>query len=258
MVLVDFRRPARISSFMFPGFMRFLKVLFRRLSGSLMSIFGLAYVYEKSSYSDHSLIFSQEGEDFVVKCLIGDQLQGFYVDIGAYHPTRFSNTYLFYLRGWKGINVEPRPGSKKLFDSLRPRDLNLEIGISDCPGNLEYFLFKEPAFNTCDKELANSRMQHHDVSGKAFIPVITLEALFKAHLHKHQVIDFMSIDVEGLDIHVLKSNDWEIYRPRYIIVEDFSLTSLDEILTRPVSIYLKSIGYTPFSRLMKSMVFADV
>ena len=50
--------------------------------------------------------FSQEGEDLLIDRMFDGQSVGFYVDVGAHHPTRFSNTYLLYLRGWRGINID--------------------------------------------------------------------------------------------------------------------------------------------------------
>jgi hypothetical protein len=73
--------------------------------------------------------YSQEGEDRVLAHVldIGRRDPGFYVDVGAHHPQRFSNTYAFYLAGWRGLNIEPRPGSLSLFQRLRPRDINLNL-----------------------------------------------------------------------------------------------------------------------------------
>ena len=57
--------------------------------------------------------FSQEGEDLVLARIFEGKKNGFYVDIGAHHPTRFSNTHYFYRRGWSGINIDAMPGSMK-------------------------------------------------------------------------------------------------------------------------------------------------
>ena len=75
--------------------------------------------------------YSQEGEDIILARIFGKQQNGFYVDVGAHHPYRFSNTYFFYKRGWKGINIDAMPGSMKIFNKYRPRDKNIEAGISD-------------------------------------------------------------------------------------------------------------------------------
>ena len=58
-----------------------------------------------------SLCYSQEGEDMILGKIFSGQKHGFYVDVGAHHPLRFSNTYLFYLKGWRGINIDAMPGS---------------------------------------------------------------------------------------------------------------------------------------------------
>jgi len=71
--------------------------------------------------------YSQEGEDMILRRLFEKQLTGFYVDVGAHHPKRFSNTYFFYKQGWHGINIDAMPGSMKLFEKIRPRDILLCI-----------------------------------------------------------------------------------------------------------------------------------
>src|SRR5436190_18531451 len=77
--------------------------------------------------------FSQEGEDMLLRREFERQASGFYVDVGAHDPHRFSNTHYFYKCGWRGINIEARPGSSRLFKRWRPRDISLEIPISDTP-----------------------------------------------------------------------------------------------------------------------------
>ena len=107
----------------------------------------LAYWFTKS--------FSQEGEDMILNRIYEHKKDGFFVDIGAHHPMRFSNTYLFYNKGWRGINVDAAPGSMIDFKKHRPRDINLEIPVSDKSDELEYFMFNDGALNTLDKERAN-------------------------------------------------------------------------------------------------------
>jgi hypothetical protein len=75
------------------------------------------------------LSYAQEGEDMVLRRIFEDQPLGFYVDVGAHHPVRFSTTYFFYRRGCRGINIDATPGSMDAFRRLRPRDINLEVAI---------------------------------------------------------------------------------------------------------------------------------
>ena len=73
------------------------------------------------------VFYSQQGEDIILHRMFEWQEQGFYIDVGAHHPTRFSNTYKFYKRGWTGINVDAMPGSMTAFNRLRPKDINIEL-----------------------------------------------------------------------------------------------------------------------------------
>src|SRR6185312_5485470 len=91
--------------------------------------------------------FSQGGEDIILmEILKGYNLlrsDGFFVDVGAYHPFNGSNTYELYKLGWSGINIEARPGSKKLFDECRPLDINLEMGVTLADEILTYYYISE-------------------------------------------------------------------------------------------------------------------
>ncbi|MEA5463494.1 FkbM family methyltransferase [Leptothoe sp. PORK10 BA2] len=112
------------------------------------------FIYPKNLYKYHNLSFSQEGEDRVLHRIFEGKKKGFYIDVGAYHPQRFSNTYLFYLSGWKGINIDASPENIKRFTNLRPRDINLSIAISDTCQELTFYTYKESALNTFSYELA--------------------------------------------------------------------------------------------------------
>src|SRR5688500_4139273 len=91
--------------------------------------------------------YAQEGEDLILQLMLAWRANGFYVDVGAHHPQFDSNTYLFYKRGWSGINIDAMPNSMKLFNRLRPRDINLELAISKKSEELTYYLFNTPQLN---------------------------------------------------------------------------------------------------------------
>lgn len=199
--------------------------------------------------------FSQEGEDLILRRLFEEKKNGFYVDVGAHHPQRFSNTYLFYELGWSGINIDPLPGSMTLFNELRPRDINLEIGVSDSDDELAYYVFKEPALNTFSKELAESRKSRNcGFVREERVKVCPLSRVLDEHLSSGQKIDFLSIDVEGLDINVLKSNAWDRYRPDVILVEclgfDLSKPEISEVYR-----YLTPLGWKVTAKTMNTVFF---
>ena len=201
--------------------------------------------------------FSQEGEDLILARVFESQRLGFYVDVGAHHPIRFSNTYLFYLRGWTGLNLDATPGSMAAFRKLRPRDINLEMAIAEEPGTLVFHMFNEPALNTFDPVLAKERdgKDHYRIIETRKIETKTLAWILTEYVYDKQLIDFLSVDVEGLDLAVLRSNDWQLFSPRYVLAEDFSVVSIEETLNSPIATFLRSVGYSLFAKTAHTQVF---
>jgi len=183
---------------------------------------------------------------------------GFYVDIGAHHPKRYSNTYFFYKKGWQGINVDAMPGSMSIFNKLRPRDINIELPVSNKSELLTYYSFSEPAVNGFSESLSKERSDSGDYKliSKKQIKTTTLKNILDDRLPKGKEIDFLSIDVEGLDLAVLQSNDFSKYRPKVIIVEilenNFSIIGESE-----VSEYLVKNAYTIYGKSVNSVIFIE-
>jgi len=176
--------------------------------------------------------YSQEGEDMILKRIFeGEKAVGFYIDVGAHHPKRFSNTYYFYKRGWSGINIDAKPGCMKIFKKIRLRDINLEFAISNKRQNLIYYCFNEPALNGFSKTLSieRNKKEEYKIIDEIKIETLTLAEVLDAYLPSNTTIDFLSVDVEGLDFQVLASNDWSKYKPNVVLVEDlnFSFDSPD-------------------------------
>jgi FkbM family methyltransferase len=180
--------------------------------------------YRKTRYFFSSRTsYAQHGEDLVLESFFDyHKKTGFYVDIGAHHPYRFSNTRLFYKKGWRGINIDAMPGSMKSFRFFRRRDINLEMGVGLQKGTLKFYSFEEPAYNTFSEHLVNDPEFLKRVPLKKIyeVPVITLVDLLEKHLPANTHIDFLSIDAEGFDLDILKSNDWSRFRPTYLLVEE--------------------------------------
>lgn len=155
--------------------------------------------------------WSQHNEDVLAYTALGSLSTGFYVDIGAYHPTRFSNTKLFHAKGWRGCNIEPDPFRLTAFAKERPNDINLNAGVSDQPGHLLLYELDPDTESTFLPERINGR----PIKRKTLVPVVTLASI----LSGLPSVDFCSIDAEGMDLAVLQGNDWKQYRPRLICVE---------------------------------------
>lgn len=177
-------------------------------------------VYEKRS-------FSQEGEDLVVadlllKCGCDYRAKpGFYVDVGAHHPLRFSNTQLFHLSGWKGINFEPNLEAKSSFDEYRSSDINVNAAVGAEGGQGLLYVYNESALNGIDNdrraELAGTGYR---LLEKRTVEVVTLrETLRKYWGNSFPGVTFLNVDVEGFEMEVLQGNEWEEFRFHLILIE---------------------------------------
>jgi FkbM family methyltransferase len=226
-----------------------------RLKKAFLVLVRNDHALPRSTYSHFSISFAQEGEDGVLQRLFERKAAGFYVDVGSHHPQRFSNTYRFYLSGWNGINIDPLPGSKARFDALRQRDINLELGISDSTGELSYYSFEEPALNTFDPKVAASRDSR--LISKDRIQVLRLSDVLDRHLPPNQKIDFLTIDVEGLDLQVLRSNDWSRYRPAYVLAESLGMRDVYQVINSDLHSYMRSQGYSLYAKCVNTLFFID-
>lgn len=214
-------------------------------------IFNLSDLYARKSYS-------QEGEDMILKRIFECVESGFYIDIGAHHPKRFSNTYFFYKKGWSGINIDAMPDSMKWFNKIRSRDMNIEAAVSNEKREMTYYMFNEPAVNTFDAEFANKAIDaNYELIKKQNITTKTLKEICAEYLPKNQKINFMSVDVEGLDLEVLKSNDFDLFRPEYILVE-CRCANMNEIQNNEVSKFLRKKNYEFFGKTVLTLIFKDV
>jgi FkbM family methyltransferase len=231
-------------------------VLFKFIPAPIYKILEL-FNYFIDGYSKKS--YSQEGEDMILRRLFEGQKTGTFVDVGAHHPMRFSNTLYFYKRGWRGINIEPNPEMIGLFKILRKRDINVQCGISAKEDKLTYIQFDDPALNTFDRHLANERVQKtsYKIIGETEIPVRQLKEVLKQNLSPGQSIDFLTIDAEGYDLAVLESNDWEKYRPELILVEELESYGLDREKIGKVEQFLSEKGYNIFAKTLNTLFFKD-
>jgi FkbM family methyltransferase len=200
--------------------------------------------------------FSQEGEDLILERFLEGRENGFYVDIGAHHPFRFSNTYRLYRRGWRGLNVDANPGSMAIFRRMRPRDINVEAAVSAQERELTFHVFNDPALNTFDRELAMGRVSPaYSIVEEVVLRTQPLWKLLDQYVPADTEIDLMTVDVEGLDYEVLSSNDWQRYRPQYLIVERLDLLTVDGVTGDPIQQLLAAQHYSMVAKTMNSLIF---
>lgn len=211
-----------------------------------------------ADYFRYKNSYSQDGEDVALAAFFENKkgYKGFFVDVGAHHPVRFSNTLAFYKKGWRGINIDPTPGSMRPFKRWRSRDINLEMGIGAQSGSMTFYCFNEPALNTFDKTVAEERDtgNPYKVIKKVSVPIAPLGEVMEKHLPAGQKIDFLSVDVEGLDFEVLKSNDWVKFAPAFVLVEDHQF-QIDKPNSSEINVFLKGQGYMVAAALKRTIIY---
>jgi len=223
----------------------------RPIARLVQRVSGLLDPYGRFSYG-------QEGEDIILLRIFEEEPPGFYVDVGAHHPVRFSNTWALYQRGWRGINIDPNPAAIRLFERLRPRDINLTLGIAEEAKSLHYFQFNDSALNTYDAELAAQRQARdgYRLLKTTMEKVARLDCVLAEHLPAGQSIDVLSVDVEGLDLKVIRSNDWTRFRPSCLLMEALH-TTLSSLTEHEAHRYVTALGYDLFAKTVNTLIYLD-
>jgi FkbM family methyltransferase len=167
-----------------------------------------------------SVSYAQNREDVVIYRVLSRKPNGFYIDVGANDPVTSSVTKMFYELGWRGINIEPVYSVFQRLAADRIRDVNLNVGISNCSKTLTFFECQQAStlstFSQLDAEHRADYLGVRFVERK--VPVMTLAQVCEQHVSGE--IDFLSIDAEALEREVIEGHDWNRWRPRIVVIED--------------------------------------
>ena len=159
-----------------------------------------------------------DNEDTEILNYFKKKKNGFYVDVGCYHPIHRNNTYLLHKQDWKGINIDVSQFSIDLFNYLRPNDLNYNCAISNKNETVKVFYQKELSqLSTIENEQAKKVFQGN-IKEKE-IQAFTLDKILKKDKFKDTKIDFLNIDVEGADFKVLEGLSFDKFKPELICIE---------------------------------------
>lgn len=178
-------------------------------------------MYHVATMRSNGGFFSQFGEDKILdEILTPSRKKGFYVDVGAFDPMKYSNTLRMNLFGWEGVNVDANEGSIKKFNRVRPNDKNIYAAVTEINGTVNFFKAdKLGEVNTLSAQ-HRKKWQKRGISYDAVqVPSRRLEDILDEVVPEGQEIDFMSIDVEEAEMGVLNSNNWKKYKPRHIAIE---------------------------------------
>ncbi len=194
--------------------------------------------------------YSQHGEDLLIVNLLSNMgiEQPCYIDIGAHHPTRISNTALLYSRGSKGVNVEPNRHLIHAFEQMRPRDTMINAAVAPRSGNIEFFMFDDwSGRNTCD---AGTAMAFVEESGRQLQTSERVEAITLNYLLNTFPCDFLNIDVEGLDYKIIQATTFTPGRSPTVICVEAQTTNAFVALEK----LLDSKGYRVLIRMGCSVI----
>lgn len=203
---------------------------------------------------NYKISYAQSGEDLILSTILNSVKKGFYIDVGANNPFKQSNSCLFYKKQWRGINIDALPGSMKIFNKHRKRDINLEIAIANNNKELIYYHFENTFYNTFDESMLDQiNKQTKLKSTTKIIPKKLSEIL---DCYKINEIDFLSVDVEGLDLEVLQSNNWRKYRPKVIVVEMLE-SEPNMIKSNPIAKFLLQEKYYYYCKTPTNSFFLE-
>lgn len=165
-----------------------------------------------------NISYAQAGEDLVLDFLVNYAPKGFYVDVGANHPIRSSNTYRFYCKGWHGIAIDANKKFASEFAKKRPRDRFVKACVGNESENVQFHHFKSDALSSVSGARLYANPEHYSLLSVETMTTRSLTAVLeeaKAPLF----IDILSIDVEGHGEAALRSIDLDRYRVRIIVIE---------------------------------------
>lgn len=204
--------------------------------------------------------FSQEGEDLIIDRIFKtNKIKSknvFYLDIGAGHPIKYSNTLYFYFKEAKGITVDANYENFFLQKYLRPKDFSFNFLLGSSNKLVEFYKFKQPELNTISqnklKELARHNifpLNKKKIDQKSLNDFFNIE--IKSNLSK---INFLNIDIEGGELELIKAIDWTKIRPNIICIEIIA-DNFSEILESEIYKIITSQNYSLFSKLYNSVIF---
>lgn len=196
--------------------------------------------------------WSQFGEDEILCRELDDVMAtGFYLDIGANHPARLSNTYRLYRRSMRGITVEPGRVLSSLHEQFRPEDVHLCAGAGEENGVMTFYRIFPHANSTFSAEQYREWISTgSSLISKSLVPVLTVRSILEGCTFPNRpIFALLSVDTESLDVPVLRGNDWCRFRPRLVVVKILETMRLRATFSWAMdTIYLPKSATTRFTK----------
>ena len=205
--------------------------------------------------------FSQTGEDLIVKFILEYQLglkNVYYLDIGAYHPFYLSNTAIFDQNGCSGVCIEPNPILSKVIQEAREKCKVFNVGVGQENIESDFYVISPNTLSTFSKSDADkyALFPHVKVEKVIKIPIVSVNDIISNYCEC--VPNFVSIDVEGLDLCILHSLDFEKYRPEVFCVETLEYTTdKNPLKNTDIINFMISNGYFVYADTFINTIFVE-
>lgn len=206
--------------------------------------------------------YSQSGEDMVIDFIFYaiSVPHPTYLDIGAHHPRNYSNTNHFHQKGSRGVNVEADPSLCEIFFKERPADINLNVGVGVGQlGKLPFYVLSSPTLSTFSKQEAQRcvAMGTHRIEKVIDVQLRDINDIIGENF-AGQAPDFISIDVEGMDLEIVKSINFDLYRAVVFCIETITFSeSFDGKKISEIGEFLETKGYFLFADTGINSIFVD-
>ena len=225
---------------------------------NLFKFFYFYYQLIKSKlFQNNRKIYSNWGLDIMAIHFFRNKKKGIYIDVGCHHPFLNNNTFLLYKKGWTGINIDLDFSAIEMFKYFRKHDLNVHAAISDVITDADLFFFhNRSAVNTLSRESGIKSKEIKKIKTK------TLNDIIVNSKHKNDEVDYLSIDVEGHELNVIKGFDLKKYKPKLIILElidpkvkEFYLGNIDIIINSDIYKYMIKNDYKLINWIHDDLIF---
>lgn len=161
--------------------------------------------------------YAQNFEDVMLARALTDVETGFYVDVGAWDPWHDSVTAHFYLKGWRGVNIEPVPAYAAALRAARERDVTIEAAAARSGGRMRFHVFEGSGLSTLEHRLSFAPDQVPFPHALSEVETVVLDDVFAAHAPAD--VHFLKLDCEGGEQDALAGLDLARRRPWIILLE---------------------------------------
>ena len=219
-----------------------------KYGSSLYKMYLYYHLYIKEKFYIKRRTYSQNKEDLFISEYFKNKKQGFYLDIGAYHPIKFSNTQLLYNKGWHGMNIDLNQVSIDCFKIIRKRDNNIRAAISN--KIIKKKVYSNDFFHPTNSLVEKHFKKHNEHFSEKNIFYLKTRRINNLISRK---IDFLNIDIEGLDLKVIKDIKLKKLRPELICVEMLNLKEKRECVN-----FLKKFNYKIIKKIKDNLFFSKI